>query len=166
MAKAHLPVIGYASRNAECLKTFADCLCGIGCLCTALLYGYCGSKGVCPACVFKAYRLNSLYNIIWVKAFVKTNLLCLFKVLDTILFQNRSNLVDSSFVTFKQTHFNHSFLGFIFLAASSNLPYWPIAFSIASRGSTPSFIWSSMTPRLMYLYPMISSSSSSPISVM
>ena len=65
---------------------------------------------------------------------------------------NSSNETDEVVTPkFDFSFYYYSFLGSIFLTASSNLPYFPLAFSIASIGSIPALILSIILPKLIYL---------------
>ena len=68
VAETYLAAVGNGAGDAECLKAFADCGGGFGCLTAALLDSDSGAYGVSPLCVFKADGLNVFNCVINIKA--------------------------------------------------------------------------------------------------
>ena len=104
VAEADLAVVGNGAVDAEGLKAFADLA---GSLCVgghAGLQRDGGADGVCPAGVLKADGLNALDDLVGVEALRLADLTAFLNGADAILCEDTVDFVDSSFVTFKQSH--------------------------------------------------------------
>src|SRR5699024_2241391 len=84
MSKTYFSLVSYRSWNTESLKSFSDCCCCVCCSCASFFDCDCSTYNICPACVFKADRLNAFYLIVNIKACVFCNFLCFFDRSDAI----------------------------------------------------------------------------------
>ena len=84
MSKANLTGVCDRTRDAECLKAFADCLSSVGCLAAALLDCDCSAGNVCPACVLEADRLNALDQVVDIQSGILCDLLCFLEGRDAV----------------------------------------------------------------------------------
>ena len=125
VAQAHLAVVGHGAVDAEGLQAHADHLGGLGGSPDAGLQGDGRAHGVCPAGVLEANGLNFLDDLVGVEAPGLAELPALLHGADAVLSEDAIDLVDSSFVAFKQCHFlssSYSCRGSMYLAAFSNWP--------------------------------------------
>ena len=104
MAQAHLPVLGHGAVDAEGLQADADGLGGLSGGLNALLQRNGSAHGVGPASVLEADGLNALDDLVGIEALSLADLAALFHRGNAILGQDAVDLVDSSLVTFKQSH--------------------------------------------------------------
>ena len=104
VAQTDLAVVSDGTIDAERLQALAD---GGSCLSGGLdilLQRDSRAHGVRPAGILKADGLDALDDLIRVKALGLTHLAAGLHGLDAILCEDAIDLVDSSFVTFKQSH--------------------------------------------------------------
>ena len=104
VAQTDLAVLGDGAVDAEGLQADADGLGGLGGGLDALLQRDGRAHGVSPAGVLKADGLNALDDLIGVEALRLADLAALFHGGDAVLSEDAVDLVNSSFVTFKQSH--------------------------------------------------------------
>ena len=104
VAKADLAVFGDGAVDAEGLQAFADLLGGLGGGGDTGLQRDGCADGVSPAGVLEADGLDALDDLIRIEALRLAQLAALLDGADAILRKNAVDLVDSSFVTFKQSH--------------------------------------------------------------
>ena len=100
----HLAVLGDGAVDADGLEAHADLPGSLG---GGLYAGFDGdgcAHGVSPAGVLKADGLNALDDLIGVKALGLADLAALLHGADAVLGEDAVDLVDSSLVTFKQSH--------------------------------------------------------------
>ena len=102
--QTHLAVFGHGAVDAEGLQTHADHLGSLSSGLHVLLQGDSRAHGVGPAGVFKADGLDALHDLIGVKALGLADLAALLHGADAVLSEDAIDLVDSSFVAFKQCH--------------------------------------------------------------
>ena len=125
VTQTHLPVLGHGAVDAEGLQAHTDHLGGLGSGLDAGLQGDSCAHGIRPAGVFKADGLDALDDLIGVEALGLADLPALLHGANAILSEDAIDLVDSSFVAFKQCHFlssSYSCRGSMYLAAFSNWP--------------------------------------------
>jgi len=106
VAQTHLAVVGHGAVDAEGLQAHADHLGGLGGGLDAGLQGDGCAHGVRPAGVFKADGLDLLDDLIGVEAPGLADVPALLHGADAVLSEDAIDLVDSSFVAFKQCHFS------------------------------------------------------------
>ena len=105
VAQADLAVLGHGAVDAEGLQALADGLGSLGSGLDALLDGDGGAHAVGPAGVLKADGLDALDDLIGIEALVLADLAALLHRADAVLGEDTVDLVDSSLVAFKQSHF-------------------------------------------------------------
>ena len=79
MTKTYLTLIGYRAWYTESLKTFSDCSGSVCRSCAALLYCDCYAYDISPESVLKAYRLNIIYLLVYIKNIIISNFIKLLK---------------------------------------------------------------------------------------
>jgi len=104
VAETDFAVLCDGTVDAEGLQALADGSGGVGSGLDALLDGDGGADRVRPAGVLKADRLNALDNFIRVKTLGLADFSAFLDGTDAVLSEDAIDLVDSSFVTFKQSH--------------------------------------------------------------
>ena len=104
VAETHLAVLGHGAGDAEGLQADADGLGGLGGGLHAFLDGDGGAHGIGPCSVFKADGLDALDGFVGIDALFVADGLAFLHAADPVLGKDAVDLVDSSFVTFKQSH--------------------------------------------------------------
>ena len=125
VAEADLAVVGDGAGDAEALQADADGLGSFGSGLHALADGDRRADAVRPAGVLEGDGLHALDDLIGIKALFLADSAALLNGVDAVLGEDGVDLVDSSFVAFKQCHFlssSYSCRGSMYLAAFSNWP--------------------------------------------
>ena len=104
VAQTHLAVLGHRAVNAEGLQAHADHLGRLSRSLDAGLNGDGSAHGIRPAGVLEADGLDALDDLIGVEALCLADLTAFLHRADAVLGEDAVDLVDSSFVTFKQCH--------------------------------------------------------------
>ena len=104
VAQTNLTILGHRAVDAEGLEAHADHLGSLGGSLDAGLDGDGRAHGVRPAGVLKADGLDALHDLIGIKALGLADLAALLHGADAVLGEDAVDLVDSSLVTFKQSH--------------------------------------------------------------
>ena len=106
VAQAHLPVLGNRTGDAEGLEAHTDALGGLGGGLDALLQSDGRAHAVGPAGILKADGLDALDDVVGVEAGGLADVAALLHAGNSVLRQDGIDLVDSSFVAFKQSHWS------------------------------------------------------------
>ena len=104
VAEADLAVVRDGAVDAEGLKALADLLGGFGSGGNTGLQRDGRADGVSPAGILEADGLNALDDLIGVEALRLADLAALLDGTDAVLCEDTVDLIDSSFVAFKQSH--------------------------------------------------------------
>ena len=114
MPQTDFTLLGNASGNTEGLKPFANSGGGVSGFFAVLLERNTGAKCVRPNGVFKRDRLNRTNDLFSVDALRKIEIAKGFQIRETVLIQNRLDLTDSSFETFKRNHISIPYICYLF----------------------------------------------------
>src|SRR5699024_7004048 len=104
VTQTNLPVLGNGAGDAESLQADADGLSGLSGGLDALLHGDGSAYGVGPGHVLEADGLNILGDGVGVEALGHAQVPALLHGVQAVLSEDTIDLVDLSFVTFKQSH--------------------------------------------------------------
>ena len=104
VTQTYLAVISNRARDAECLQADADCLSSLRCGLYALLDCDCSAYGVSPASVLKCDRLYGTNGCSRINALFLADFSTFLYAGNAVLSEDAIDLVNSSFVTFKQSH--------------------------------------------------------------
>ena len=153
VSETDLAILSHRPRQTERLQSLTDGFGCFVCFAASFLDGDCRTRDISPAYIFKADRLNAPGDLIRVDPLILADFLRVLKRSDTVSCKGFVDFFYLSVVIFKCDHprASYSCLGSIFLTASSNLPYLPLAFSMASRASVPALMASIILPMLTYL---------------
>ena len=106
VAQAHLAVLGNRAGDAEGLQALADGLGSVGSGGHVLLQSDGGAHAVRPGGVLKADGLDALDDVVGVEASGLADVAALLHAGNSVLSQDGIDLVDSSLVAFKQSHWS------------------------------------------------------------
>ena len=106
VAQAHLTVLGHGAGDAESLEALADSLGSVGSGGHILLQRDGSAHAVRPGSVLKADGLDALDDFVGVEAGSLADVPALLHAGNSVLSQDGIDLVDSSFVAFKQSHWS------------------------------------------------------------
>ena len=150
VSETHRALFGNRAGHAERLQAFADCNRGFGGFLATFLNRDCTAHGVSPGCVFERYHLRGFNDFLHVYALVEANFASVFEVFNSVCLESFVYFLYSLVISFKSdTHGflpPYCFLGSMYCAAPSNLPYVPVEDLRASFASIPPRIFSIITP--------------------
>ena len=101
MTETYLAVVGNRSGDAECLQTFADSLCRVGCVYATLLDSDSRAYDVSPLRILEADRLRLLAHLVGIETFLLANRFRILNTVDTILCKHGIDFIYAALVTFK-----------------------------------------------------------------
>ena len=107
VAETDLSVLGDRAGDAERLQADADGSSRIRRVGAARLDSDRRADGVCPDRVLKADGLGAAHDLVAVYALCKADVPALFDRGDAVLFEDAVDLIDSSLISFKQSHTAH-----------------------------------------------------------
>ena len=103
----NLTIVSYRTRDAECLKTFANVLSSFNSVLSLFLQCDSSTYNVSPLSVLKADHLCAFALHVRINAVRFANLVSLFNIFDAVLIKSSENLLHATVLAFKLYFSNH-----------------------------------------------------------
>ena len=114
MTDTNLTVVGYRTRDTECLQTDADSFGSVSCIFATFLDSDSSTYYVSPLSIFKTDRLSFFTRFIRINSSSFADSVSFFDVFDTVSVQGFDDTFDTAVLTFKFYFSNHNFFSSLY----------------------------------------------------